>query len=144
MRTVFLGAAVMIATTMPMAPAPAQEWLKLVSGDEATGYSIEGTTKIDANSARALHGQNVPFVDFRDHNKWALGHVPGSVSCQNATEENFLSIVSKNETVVFYCDGPDCRPAVDAAAMAVGWGFTGIHYFADGFESWKASQLPIE
>lgn len=139
----FFLAALVSATTL-VSPIQASDWNALISGEEVAGFFVEGTTKVDVQAAHTLFDQGVAFVDFRDRRDWADGHVPGAILCGNVTEGNIASIVEKDSPVVFYCDGPDCRAAADAAAMAVGWGFQNVHYFADGYAAWVGAGNPVE
>ena len=136
--------ATLVSAAFLLSPIQASDWNALISGGEVSGFSVEGTTKIDVQEARILHDQGVAFVDFRDQSKWAEGHVAGAIHCGNVTESNIASIVSKDTPVVFYCEGAECRSAAEAAAMAVEWGFQSVHYFAAGYAAWEAAGHPVE
>jgi rhodanese-related sulfurtransferase len=144
MKLRFQFFAVLIGITVHISPIHAGDWNALVSGSKVTGFLVEGTKKVDAQAARTLFDQGVPFVDFRTHDSWAAGHVPGAILCGSVTESNITSIVSKGEPVVFYCDGSDCRSAADASAMAIDWGFQSVYYFADGYAAWVDAGNPVE
>jgi len=46
--------------------------------------------------------------------------------------------------IVIYCNGEDCLRSAKASKMAIGWGFTKIYYYRDGFPAWKKAGYPIE
>jgi len=46
-------------------------------------------------------------------------------------------VKSKNEPVLFYCNGVKCGRAANATAKAVSWGYTKVYYYALGMAQWK-------
>ena len=54
------------------------------------------------------------------------------------------AVAGKDEAVVMYCNGHNCMRSSKASAMAVGWGYSKIYYFRDGFPAWKDAGYPVE
>lgn len=109
--------------------------------------SIDGAVTVDTATARSLFDQEVAFVDVRKDSDWDAGRIPGAIhldikSRYNA--DNLAGEVGKDEPVVFYCNGESCMRSSDASRMAVGWGFSKVHYYRDGFPAWKAAGNPVE
>jgi TolB-like protein/class 3 adenylate cyclase/cytochrome c-type biogenesis protein CcmH/NrfG len=80
----------------------------LVSRKEDGYFEIEGATRVDLATAKALLDQGLIFVDAREERAWNAEHIPGAVNLHatNALSEARLSkIAKKDQGVVFYCDG---------------------------------------
>jgi rhodanese-related sulfurtransferase len=109
--------------------------------------TVPSATTVSAAEAKKLFDEGVPFVDVRKDSDWEAGRVPEAyhIELKKVFSESELAKVVKNdEPVVFYCNGPKCMRSSKASAMAVKWGFTKVHYFRDGFPSWKAAEYPVE
>jgi rhodanese-related sulfurtransferase len=105
-----------------------------------------GVTKVDAASAKEMFDRSVSFVDLRGFS-YDDGHIPGAVHLdwnKTFSEAELAKVASKNQEVVFYCDGPTCYLSPQASRLAVSWGYQKIHHFRDGFPAWKAAGYPIE
>ena len=64
---------------------------------------------------------------------------------QEAFDEEALSAeVATDEAVVFYCSGVRCPRSAKASEQALGWGYTKVYYFRDGFPAWKQAGYPVE
>jgi rhodanese-related sulfurtransferase len=114
---------------------------------EESPMTVPGATTVSAEEAVALFDQGVPFIDVRSPSDWDAGRIPGAFhldSNVDFTEANLAEIVGKGDTVVIYCNGADCMRSSEMAAVAVGWGYTDVHYFRDGFPAWDAAGFPIE
>jgi rhodanese-related sulfurtransferase len=94
-----------------------------------------------------MFDEGVPFVDVRKNSDWEAGRVPEAYHIELKTVFNkseLAKVVNSDEKVVIYCNGPKCLRSSKASAMAVEWGYTNVHYFRDGFPSWKAAEYPVE
>lgn len=108
--------------------------------------SVAGAITIDAEDAKKLLDQGVVFVDVRTLEVWKLGHIPGAKLLDLKTdfaEEKLGALVSRDQKVVIYCEGPTCLRSSKACAMAVSWGFKKVHYFRGGFPAWRAAGYSI-
>lgn len=114
---------------------------------EVSPMTIPGATTVTVDDAAELFDEGVVFIDVRKASDYEAGRVLGAVNLDVKTEfsEELLSAeIGKDEKVVLYCNGQNCMRSSTATAMAVGWGFTGVHYMRDGFPAWDSAGLPIE
>jgi rhodanese-related sulfurtransferase len=84
--------------------------------------------------------ENIHFVDARDEDLFAAGHIPGSVNIpfENLNESvSALEQIPRDELLVIYCDGGDCHLSHDLAEYALASGWTRIAVYEDGWEEWS-------
>lgn len=122
-------------------PATA-ETPKVVSPD-----MIEGSTKVDAEELIELVDKvpNVTIIDSRIATDRAQGHIEGSISLPDevTTCDTLADVVaSKDDPVLFYCNGPKCGRSVVAVRKALECGYSQIFWFRGGFEEWKQKKYP--
>jgi len=116
------------------------------AGDDSPA-TVDGATTIDAAKAKELFDSGTVFIDTRKDADWNAGRVPEAVHLdvkKVMSEETLGEQVKKGEAVVMYCNGHKCMRSSKASAMAVGWGYTEVYYFRDGFPAWKAAGYPAE
>lgn len=109
--------------------------------------SVEGATTVDTAKAKELFDREVLFVDVRKDSDWDAGRIPGAIHIELKKKLNADSLTTetgKDEEVVFYCNGASCMRSSKATEKAVGWGFSKVYYYRDGFPAWKSASLPIE
>jgi rhodanese-related sulfurtransferase len=119
----------------------------VVSAGEVSPTAVDGAVSVDAAKAKALFDSGVVFIDVRSDKDWAAGRIPDAVHIElkkKFNEEAMAAEVKKGDQVVIYCNGESCMRSSKASAQAVSWGFTGVHYFRDGFPAWKAAGYPVE
>ena len=117
------------------------------TASEVSPEFIDGATTVDTAKAKELFDSGVLFVDVRKDKDWAAGRIPDAVHIElkKAFNEDALSAeVEKDEPVVIYCNGHKCLRSSEAANLAVGWGFSKVYYYRDGFPAWKAAHYPVE
>jgi rhodanese-related sulfurtransferase len=110
-------------------------------------YSVQGTTKVDALTAKALHERGVTFVDLRAHLDYANGHIPGAVNLSlfdDLSAETLGAVVNPDDEVIFYCHGKYCGVSAHGSAKGVAWGWKHIYYFAGGFPAWADAGYAVE
>ena len=115
-------------------------------GENGRYFDVEGVTKIDVATVKALSDRGVTIIDVRDPGSYARGHIPGAVHIDlntELTEENLASLVKKSEDVVFHCWGIICEYSAIASAKATLWGYTRVYYFDGGLPAWKAGGFAI-
>ena len=94
---------------------------------------------------------DIAFVDVRESEEYAVGHIPGAIAAPIGTLEHATDAesVARNEAliaarelvVVVYCeDGRRSRPA---AEQLLKLGFTRIYWLVDGLKSWQSNGLPL-
>lgn len=118
-----------------------------VNAGDVSPQTVDGATTVDAAKAKALFDSGVVFIDVRSDKDWAAGRIPDAVHIELKKQFNegaLAAEVQKGDNVVIYCNGESCMRSSKASAQAVSWGFTGVHYFRDGFPAWKAAGYPVE
>ena len=114
---------------------------------EVSPETVPGATTISAAEAKKMFDEGVPFVDVRKNSDWEAGRVPEAYHIELKkvfSESELAKVVNSDEPVVIYCNGPKCLRSSKASAMAVEWGYSKVHYFREGFPSWKAAEYPVE
>jgi len=109
--------------------------------------SVDGATSVNATQAKALFDKGVLFVDVRSDKDWAAGRIPDAVHIELKkvySEATLGKEMKKDEAAVIYCNGPSCLRSSKASAQAVGWGFSKIYYFREGYPAWKSAGYPTE
>jgi len=117
------------------------------AADKQSPMTIKGAKTVSTAEAKALFDKGVAFVDVRNDKDWGAGRIPGAehIELKKVFSEAALGkVVKKDEAVCIYCNGPDCPRSSVASAKAVGWGFTKVHYYRDGYPAWKAAGYPVE
>ncbi len=118
-----------------------------IAADKVSPETVEGAVTIDAVKAKSLFDEGVLFVDTRKDKDWGAGRIPDALHLElktKYTEAALLEEASKDEPVVFYCNGHSCMRSSKSSAKAVSWGFKKVYYFRDGFPAWKSAGYPVE
>jgi rhodanese-related sulfurtransferase len=116
--------------------------------DYVSPESIEGARIIDAERlielATSLDG--LVIIDSRIVEDRGEGYIEGSrhlvdrdTNCETLAE----MLPAKNTPVVFYCNGINCDRSDKAVVVALGCGYTAIHWFRGGIEEWREKNYPL-
>ena len=114
---------------------------------EMSPETIPGANTVDSDQAKSLFDQGVLFVDPRKDSDWEAGRIPGAVHLElnkNLSEESLLAEASKDDDIVFYCNGIKCMVSAHASEQAVSWGFKKVHFYRSVFPDWKSHGYPVE
>jgi rhodanese-related sulfurtransferase len=114
---------------------------------EVSPMTVNGATTVDTAQAKALFDKGALFVDVRSDKDWAAGRIPDAIHLELKkvfSEETLGKDAKKDDAIVIYCNGESCLRSSEASVKAVGWGFTKIQYYRDGFPAWKAAGYPTE
>ncbi len=117
------------------------------AGNKVSPTSIDGATTVDTAKAKALFDKGIIFIDVRKNKDWDAGRIPDAAHIELKkvlTEATLSKEVKKDQEAVLYCNGEKCMRSSKATAKAVGWGFSKIYYYRDGFPAWKAAGHPVE
>lgn len=129
-------------------PEGATSDLKLNWAQDVSPSEVEGATTIDAVAAKSLFDLGTTFVDVRGDHYWNAGHVPGAVHLSlysDFTPLNLAEVADKDQPLVILAHGDaGGTRSARAAARAVSWGFTKVHYFREGFPAWHSAGYPVE
>lgn len=92
----------------------------------------------------------VIFVDARDEEHYADGHIPGAYELDPYHPENqigtVLPVCQAAEEVIVYCTGGECEDADTAAIILRDAGLSNkkIFVYGGGFTEWHDNHLPLE
>ena len=93
----------------------------------------------------------VIFIDARDDEHYAAGHIPGAYHFYHFHPENYLSnvvqVCMSAEQIVFYCNGGDCEDSEHAAITlrdSIGVPKEKVFVYGGGMAEWTTNGLPIE
>ncbi len=120
---------------------------QLTYAGKVSPTTVKGATTVDVAKAKALFDDEVIFLDVRKDSDWDAGRIPGALHIElkkKLSEAAMSAEIKKDEAVVIYCNGESCMRSSKASAMAVGWGFTKVYYYRDGFPAWKSANYPVE
>ncbi len=109
--------------------------------------NINGATTVNSAKAKQLFDSGVVFVDTRRRADWDAGRIPDAIYLElksNYTEASLTAEVAKSDPIVCYCNGHKCKRAAVCSTKAVGWGFSKVYYYRDGFPAWKSAGYPVE
>ena len=130
----------MVMPILPVTPASAAE-------PEAP-MTVEGTTSITNEEAKALFDEGALFVDAREDAAWELGRIPGALHLDVHTDafskEALMEEAEMGDKVVFYCNGIKCLRSSIACTRALEYGYTDVYYYRDGYPGWKNAGYPVE
>ena len=120
---------------------------QVMAAKKISPMTVDGATTVDTAKAKALFDKGVLFVDVRSDKDWAAGRIPDAVHIELKkvySDATLSKELKKGEEVVIYCNGESCLRSSKASAKAVGWGFTKVYYYRDGFPAWKGAGYPTE
>lgn len=105
---------------------------------------VEGAMTVNSAQAHRLHELGALFVDVRPSRQWSWGHIHGAVHLDLAGR--FAELGSGNWPrqlpIVVYCDSEVCPRSALAARMLVGWGYSQVYYYREGFFAWQLLDMP--
>jgi len=125
-------------------------------GPLVAGLEQDGVKTADAKSAVLFFNDArremglIVFVDARDDQHYAEGHIPGAYQLDRFYPERYLTdllpVCAVAETVVVYCNGGDCEDSVFAARLLLGAGVAAgrLRVFTGGVKEWIALGQPME
>jgi len=103
---------------------------------------------IDSENLIELY-QSVPdlrIVDTRYHEDYVLGHIELSSNLpMNKADCGSLSKITANKdtAIVFYCNGGDGGPSIDAIQVASACGYRRLFWLRGGFIEWQDKDYPF-
>lgn len=88
------------------------------------------------------------FVDARDAEEYASGHIPGAVRWTRddvfGEPGRMKALAASGRPVVTYCSGGECEASLDLARALVDVGCRKVLVFTGGFPEWVAAGYPVE
>ncbi|HYA02222.1 MAG TPA: rhodanese-like domain-containing protein [Syntrophobacteria bacterium] len=117
---------------------------KLAEKQQAGGFPAVSL----AETADALARNDAMFLDARDPDFYALGHIPGAVNLPvHDFDRMFPGLKDRIEAaplVIVYCDGGGCEASVELTGKLFLEGIDRISVFPGGFQEWKESGQAVE
>jgi len=93
----------------------------------------------------------VIFIDARDDEHYAAGHIPGAYLFDRFQYQNYLTNVVQPcltaQYIVFYCNGGTCDASEQAAIMlrdSIGIPKEKVFVYGGGIGEWSTNGLPLE
>jgi rhodanese-related sulfurtransferase len=109
---------------------------------------IPGAVTVDSRAAHQAFLKGTLFLDVRPERMIKEGgKIKGAVNLfvENMTKEGAASVVATPDTpVVIYCNGQGCSLSEEAIVKLVGWGYSQIYFYRDGYPAWTYFKLPVE
>ena len=93
---------------------------------------------------RLLLENQVRICDVNARQSWIEGHVPGALNLDPANYLESDLPADKETSLVFYCSGPFCRKAPNAARRAQKMGYKNVKVMSAGIQGWVSRLLPME
>jgi rhodanese-related sulfurtransferase len=91
-----------------------------------------------------LPSRQVTVIDVNAPQSWIKARVPGALNLDPVNYHDNDLPSDKESTVVFYCSGPMCRKAPNAARRANQMGFKNVKVMSAGISGWLSAKLPTE
>jgi rhodanese-related sulfurtransferase len=87
---------------------------------------------------------SVEVIDVNAPQSWTRARVPGARRLDPAGFNAADLPADRAATVVFYCSGPLCRKAPNAARRARQLGWTNVLVMSAGISGWTSASMPTE
>ena len=90
------------------------------------------------------------FVDARNDEHFAVGHIPDAVQIDHYYKDDYLPavlpLITNIERVILYCEGNECEDSILVAQDLIDAGVPAdkLFVFKGGWEAWQEVGLPIE
>ena len=93
---------------------------------------------------RRLRDEPCAVYDLNAPASWARARVPGAVRLEPGEYDEGALPADKSAPIVFYCSGPLCRKAPNAAKRARRLGHDDVLVMSAGIAGWLDAALPTE
>tara|TARA_B100001741_G_scaffold90798_1_gene74434 strand:- start:1792 stop:2274 length:483 start_codon:yes stop_codon:yes gene_type:complete len=124
------------------------EPIKIVSNSEdALDILAEPSIReVEIETAKALHGSGILFVDARAEEYLSDGFIPGAIASDDISilSDQIETMIGFDTGFVIYCSDDDCGSSEELAYQFQDIGFNNILVFKGGWKSWKDAGLEIE
>ena len=124
------------------------EPIKIVNNSEdALDILAEPSIReVEIETAKALHGSGILFVDARAEEYLSDGFIPGAIASDNISilSDQIETMIGFDTGFVIYCSDDDCGSSEELAYQFQDIGFNNILVFKGGWKSWKDAGLGIE
>ena len=93
---------------------------------------------------RSMQSGPVTAIDVNSRESWLQARVPGARHLDPIGFHEGDLPSSRDAALVFYCSGPLCRKAPNAAKRAQGMGYRNVRVMSAGINGWLGATLPTE
>jgi rhodanese-related sulfurtransferase len=129
-------------------PEPLPLWAdyfqKKIADTRALGL---GTVSI-VEAKRLFDAKGYLFIDAREPDEFAAGHLPGARNIPEAMVysglDSVLDYIPKRQALVVYCSNAACSKSRDLGEQLKFLGYSGILVMSEGYDAWAAAGLPTE
>ena len=99
---------------------------------------------INLESAKEMYDRGIIFIDARDEEEYAEGHIKGAILAPS-TPELVKLFPDRSSAIVTYCSGGDCDVSQELAEQLMyDWDYELIFVFWGGWPEWKTAGYPAE
>jgi rhodanese-related sulfurtransferase len=128
-----------------VSPVGPQDGGKVTPPPEPTNTGVALGFEIKSDQAKMLFDMGTPFIDAREPQFFAQGHVERAM---NMTADQVIGnaaelIRYRPGPIVVYCSGGDCDASHHVATRLQALQFTQIHIMIDGYPGWKEKGFPV-
>lgn len=93
---------------------------------------------------RRMQSETVMVLDVNSRTSWLAARVPGARHIDPTRFTASDLPTERSALLVFYCSGPLCRKAPNAAKRAKGLGYANATVMAAGISGWLGAGLAVE
>lgn len=99
---------------------------------------------INLESAKEMYDRGIIFIDARDEEEFAEGHIKGAILAPS-TPELVQLFPDRSSPIVTYCSGGDCDVSMELAEQLMfDWEYERIFVYLGGWPEWESAGFPIE
>ena len=99
---------------------------------------------INLESAKEMYDREIIFIDARDEEEFAEGHIKGAILAPSTPELVQLT-PDRSTPIVTYCGGGECDVSMELAVELMdSWDYERIFVYKGGWPEWKAAEYPVE
>ena len=99
---------------------------------------------INLESAKEMYDRGIIFIDARDEEEFAEGHIKGAVLAPS-TPELIQLFPDLSTSMVMYCSGGECDVSQELAdELMYDWDYERIFVYLGGWPEWKRAGYPVE
>ncbi|MBF0482465.1 MAG: rhodanese-like domain-containing protein [Desulfovibrionaceae bacterium] len=101
-----------------------------------------------AEAKRLYDAKSFLFIDAREPDEFAGGHLPGARNIPFETAyaglDSVLDYIPKRQALVVYCSNAACPKSRDLGEQLKFLGYRDILIMSEGYDAWAAKGLPTE
>lgn len=155
MRKIFLEAALVLLMALVLAAASYMMRPDVLPLDGPAPAALQNGNdeqlfkEISFAQARELFARrNALFADARPLLAYEAGHIQGAVHLDphlfDQWADQLVSGYSPDQPIVTYCEGARCALSRELAEKLTWLGFEQVYYLVDGWDKWKAHEMPVD